>query len=127
MFENVGQALRRARELSGHKTQRDASQVTGFSSQQISNWENGVKVPSLESLGRLLDSYQLTLHDFEDILNELNDRPPTRISSRLKTVENSLKEISDVLVSLREAGLLEKSEELLRMAREQGLLQEGSE
>jgi transcriptional regulator with XRE-family HTH domain len=55
-FDNLGKALRRLREEKGWN-QDKAARTIGVSASQLSNYETGVKRPSLETFGRLLDGY----------------------------------------------------------------------
>lgn len=80
MFDKLGDALVLAREKYGLRRQKEAARHLGVTAQQISEWEGGKKTPSLQTLGRILEAYRLTLAEFEVYLDEVNRRPNERLT-----------------------------------------------
>lgn len=73
-FDNIGKAILFLREKQ-NKSQKDLAREAGITSAMLSNYETGVKKPSLDSLGKILDALGLYLGRIDDSLDMLNDRP----------------------------------------------------
>jgi len=74
-FDHFGKAivaLRRERRWS----QKELAREAGISAAMLSNYENGVKKPTLDNLGKILDAFDLYLGRFDDALDLVSDRPP---------------------------------------------------
>jgi transcriptional regulator with XRE-family HTH domain len=73
-FDRLGQVLRLLREERGW-SQREMARAAGLSTSQLSSYETGVKQPSIESLGKLLDALGLRLGKLDAALDLVNGRP----------------------------------------------------
>jgi transcriptional regulator with XRE-family HTH domain len=74
-FDHIGRAIRALR-VERHWSQRDLARRARTTSALLSSYERGRKLPSLPSLGRLLDALGADLHQLEDQLDRLNERGP---------------------------------------------------
>lgn len=63
MFERIPEFLRRLR-LDHRLTQEELAERTGLSVSQLSRLEQGIRAPRLDTLGRLLESLDLTFAEF---------------------------------------------------------------
>ncbi len=73
-FDHFGKAivaLRRERRWS----QKELAREAGISAAMLSNYENGVKKPTLDNLGKILDALDLYLGKLDDALDVVSDRP----------------------------------------------------
>lgn len=59
-------------------SQKELAARAGITPAMLSNYETGVKAPSLQSLGRILDALDLYLGSLDDALDLINERPPRR-------------------------------------------------
>lgn len=73
-FDKVGKAILLLREKQ-NKSQKELALEAGITSAMLSNYETGVKKPSLDSLGKILDALGLYLGKMDDALDVVNDRP----------------------------------------------------
>jgi transcriptional regulator with XRE-family HTH domain len=72
-FDNVGKAILLLREKQ-NKSQKVLAAEAGITGAMLSNYETGVKKPSLDSLGKILDALGLYLGKLDDALDVVNDR-----------------------------------------------------
>ena len=73
-FDKFGKAivaLRRERSWS----QKELARESGLSAAMLSNYEHGVKKPTLDNLGKILDAFGLHLGKLDDALDLVNERP----------------------------------------------------
>lgn len=73
-FDNIGKAILLLREKQD-KSQKELAQEAGITSAMLSNYETGVKKPSVDSLGKILDALGLYVGKLDDALDVVNDRP----------------------------------------------------
>lgn len=76
-FDNVGKALLFLRELD-NKSQKKLAAEAGITGAMLSNYETGIKKPSLDSLGKILDALDLHLGPLDDALDAVNRRERRR-------------------------------------------------
>ena len=72
-FDHFGKAilaLRRERRWS----QKELARESGLSAAMLSNYEHGVKKPTLDNLGKILDAFDLDLGKLDEALDLVNDR-----------------------------------------------------
>jgi len=72
-FDKVGKAILLLREKQ-NKSQKELAAEAGITSAMLSNYETGVKKPSLDSMGKILDALGLYLGKLDDALDVVNDR-----------------------------------------------------
>jgi transcriptional regulator with XRE-family HTH domain len=72
-FDNVGKAILLLREKQ-NKSQKELAAEAGITGAMLSNYETGVKKPSIDSLGKILDALGLYLGKLDDALDVVNDR-----------------------------------------------------
>lgn len=86
-FDHIGRAIRALR-VELHWSQRDLARRARVTSALLSSYERGRKLPSLPSLGKLLDALGVDLEQLEDQLDRLNERGPKHgpATSRGRTV-----------------------------------------
>jgi transcriptional regulator with XRE-family HTH domain len=72
-FDNVGKAILLLREKQD-KSQKHLAAEAGITGAMLSNYETGVKKPSLDSMGKILDALGLHLGKLDDALDVVNDR-----------------------------------------------------
>ena len=72
-FDNVGKAILLLREKQ-NKNQKELAAEAGITGAMLSNYETGVKKPSLDSLGKVIDALGLYLGKLDDALDMVNDR-----------------------------------------------------
>lgn len=72
-FDNVGKAILLLREKQ-NKSQKELAAEAGITGAMLSNYETGVKKPSLDSMGKILDALGLYLGKLDDALDMVNDR-----------------------------------------------------
>ncbi len=72
-FDNVGKAILLLREKQ-NKSQKELAAEAGITGAMLSNYETGVKKPSIDSLGKILDALGLYLGKIDDALDMVNDR-----------------------------------------------------
>lgn len=78
-FDKIGKALILLREKAD-LSQKELARMAGITPGMLSNYENGVTMPSLDSLGKLLDALGVDLARFEVALDVVNDRSLRRDS-----------------------------------------------
>lgn len=74
-FDKLGAALRLLRRRDGRK-QRQLAEAAGMTPMMLSGYEKATRVPTLESLGRVLDALGLPLASLDEALDIVNDRIP---------------------------------------------------
>lgn len=72
-FDRIGKAILLLRETQ-NMNQKELAAEAGITSAMLSNYETGVKKPSLDSLGKILDALGLHLGKFDDALDVVNER-----------------------------------------------------
>lgn len=72
-FDRVGKAILLLREKQ-NKSQKELAAEAGITGAMLSNYETGVKKPSLDSMGKILDALGLHLGKLDDALDVVNDR-----------------------------------------------------
>jgi len=72
-FDKVGKAILLLREKQ-NKSQKVLAAEAGITGAMLSNYETGVKKPSLDSMGKILDALGIYLGKFDDALDVVNDR-----------------------------------------------------
>lgn len=72
-FDKVGKAILLLREKQ-NKSQKQLAAEAGITGAMLSNYETGVKKPSLDSMGKILDALGLHLGKLDDALDVVNDR-----------------------------------------------------
>jgi transcriptional regulator with XRE-family HTH domain len=72
-FDKVGKAILLLREKQ-NKSQKELAAEAGITGAMLSNYETGVKKPSLDSMGKILDALGLYLGKLDDALDVVNDR-----------------------------------------------------
>ncbi len=85
-LDHLGDALRQLRGAARF-TQADVCGRTGLRAPQLSRWENGHEIPTLESLVKVLNALGASLADFERVLlgNENEDRQ-TAVARELRQI-----------------------------------------
>ncbi|MEM7350404.1 MAG: helix-turn-helix transcriptional regulator [Acidobacteriota bacterium] len=83
---SIGQALRLLRQRVGI-SQTEAARRGGPDFRTISHWETGRKHPSLRLLLRYLTTLEFSLHDLQDALDQLAERPIGDLQERLTDIE----------------------------------------
>jgi transcriptional regulator with XRE-family HTH domain len=73
-FENLGQALRLLRRRDG-RSQVELAEAAGVSAAMLSNYEKGTKMPTVGSLGKIIDALGVELRRLDEALDLVNDRP----------------------------------------------------
>ncbi|MEM9292546.1 MAG: helix-turn-helix transcriptional regulator [Acidobacteriota bacterium] len=87
-FEQLGAALRILRLRQG-LSQTSLAQRCGLTPPMISNYERGANVPSVHSLGRLLDAMAIDLYELADALSTVQGRTPRAVGGpRADQLEN---------------------------------------
>lgn len=81
-FKNLGHVIRAMRREKGW-SQTELADRAGVSLAMISNYERGIREPSLSSLGSILDAFGVYLGSLDDRLNLANDREPDSDAARL--------------------------------------------
>lgn len=76
-FHRLGPTIVTLRERAG-LSQKELAARAGITPAMLSNYETGVKAPSLQSLGRILDALDVYLGTLDDALDLVNSRPPRR-------------------------------------------------
>lgn len=76
-FDNIGKAILLLRELD-NKSQKKLAAEAGITGAMLSNYETGIKKPSLDSLGRILDALHIRLGPLDDALDAVNPRDRRR-------------------------------------------------
>ena len=66
----------------------------------ISHWETGRKKPSLDKLYCYLNALNLTFHDLQSALDQINSQP-AKLSDRLSEIENRLTVLEKGLMTRR--------------------------
>ena len=80
VLHGFGPALRRLREKAG-LTQTEVEARTGIAQSRLSRYENGRKLPDLNTLDRLLDCYGENLAGLNRALEEAQGAPPAAAAS----------------------------------------------
>lgn len=72
-FDKVGKAILLLREKQ-NKSQKELAAEAGITGAMLSNYETGVKKPSLDSMGKILDALGIYVGKLDDALDVVNDR-----------------------------------------------------
>lgn len=72
-FDNLGEVIRTLREERGWN-QGQLARRAGISVAMVSNYERGVRTPSLKTLGEIFDALEIRLGPLDNRLDVANDR-----------------------------------------------------
>ena len=125
---HVGDRIRSERTKRG-LTQKALSYRSKFAIPQISEWENGRKIPTPHSLSRIADAIEIPI---EVLLGDLSDLSEYQFGERLKTLRHAngmtlqdlsvMADVSHATISLWETGAAEpKASDVGRLAKALGI------
>jgi transcriptional regulator with XRE-family HTH domain len=78
---SLGKALRLLRNWQG-RTQTEIAGTAGISKAMLSSYETGKQLPKIGTLAVILDALTGDLYDLQDVLAEVDGRPPRRRAAR---------------------------------------------
>ena len=105
-LEHLGDALRQLR-MAGRFTQAEICARTGLRTPQLSRWENGHEVPTLESLVKFLNAVGASLADLERaLLGEEDEERNAAVAKELRRIraghQQRIASSSDLRLAVKE-------------------------